>query len=48
MPDNSSLLLDIADVLLFVSSLAVWAIVFWRWRTGRRLCLTNRDGPSHG
>ncbi len=37
MPDNSSLLLDIADVLLFISSLAVWAIVFWRWRTGRTI-----------
>jgi membrane protease YdiL (CAAX protease family) len=37
MPDNSSLLLDIADVLLFISSLAVWAIVFWRWRTSRTI-----------
>ncbi len=37
MPDSSPLVLQIADDVLFVASLGVWGLVFWRWRTGRTI-----------
>jgi membrane protease YdiL (CAAX protease family) len=37
MLDNPSLALQIADDALFVASLGVWALVFWRWRSGRTI-----------